>query len=247
MPLVAEKGILVLHVQDLKGHPIAGVRFRGGAGSALAMADSFGAIRLKLASNTRPGDVVMLELMAVPKNRDLVIISPWDKWAHVPPFEEEPKNFVPVVLVQRGDRACLESPPCLRAAAEQIKRADIPTRTQDLNQNERAKEALATVSKTFGLSPDEIDSAIRAWGEKTEDPYDKGLAALYGKNYLQASQDLRISLERRMNAEAKAQSDVADAAQFLGRSLYEQGKYLRGCQGASAGGNEKTIRQSDSK
>jgi hypothetical protein len=28
-----------------------------------------------------------------------------------------------------------------------------------------------------------------------------------------------------MNAEAKAQSDVADAAQFLGRSLYEQGKY----------------------
>ena len=55
MPLLAEKGILMLHVQDLKGHPIAGVRFRAGAGSALATADSFGAIRLKLASNTMPG------------------------------------------------------------------------------------------------------------------------------------------------------------------------------------------------
>jgi tetratricopeptide (TPR) repeat protein len=227
--LLAERGVLVVHIKDLRDYPVAGVRLRAGAGSSVGssreMADSFGTARIKLAAQTKPGDVVMLEIVAAPKDKDLVIISPWDKWAHVPPFDDEAKNFIPVVLVARGDRACLESPPCLRAAAARINQANAPRMAREPDRDERAKEALATVAQIFGLKPEEINLAIRAWREKTEDPYDKGLAALYEKDYPQASQDLQISLEKRMRAEAKAQSDVAAAALFLGRSLYEQGKY----------------------
>jgi len=228
-PLLAEQGILVLHIGDLRGYPIAGVRLRAGAGSSISSpretADTFGAARIRLAANTKAGDVVMLEIVGVPKDKDLVIISPWNKWALVPPFEEEPKNFVPVVLVERGDRACLESTTCIRAAAAQINRSNAPKAAGEGNGDEQRKEALTAIAKIFGLKPEEIDRAVRAWGEKTEDPYDKGLAALYQKNYPDASRDLGISLENRKRVEAKAQSDVTDAASFLGQSLYEQGKY----------------------
>ena len=228
-PLLAEQGILVVYIEDLRGHPIAGVRLRAGAGSSISsprdIADTFGAAHIRLAANTKAGDVVMLEIVAVPKDKDLVIISPWNKWALVPPFEEEAKNFVPVVLVERGDKACLERPPCIRAAAAQINNSNAPKAAGEGNGDEQRKEALTAVAKIFGLKPEEIDRAVRAWGEKSEDLYDKGLAALYEKNYPEASRDLGVSLENRKRVEAKAQSDVTDAASFLGQSLYEQGKY----------------------
>jgi predicted nuclease of restriction endonuclease-like RecB superfamily len=44
---------------------------------------------------------------------------------------------------------------------------------------QQRKEALAEVARSFGLAPEEVDKAIRAWGQQTEDPYEKGLAALY--------------------------------------------------------------------
>ena len=37
------------------------------------------------------------------------MISPWDNRAIVPSFEDKPANFIRVVVVQRGDRAALES------------------------------------------------------------------------------------------------------------------------------------------
>jgi hypothetical protein len=228
-PLLAEQGILVVHIEDLRGHPIAGVRLRAGAGSSISSpretADTFGAARIRLAARTKAGDAVMLEIVAVPKDKDLVIISPWNKWALVPPFEEEPKNFVPVVLVERGDRACLESTTCIRAAAAQINSSNAPKAAGERNGDEQRKEALAAVAQIFGLKPGEIDQAVRAWGEKTDDLYDKGLAALYEKNYPEASRNLELSLEKRKRVEAKAQSDVTEAASFLAQSLYLQGKY----------------------
>ena len=73
-PLLAEQSILVVHVKDLHDHPIANVRLR--AGDSSISADSYGAARIKLAPQTKPGDVILLEIVEFPKNKDLVFISP---------------------------------------------------------------------------------------------------------------------------------------------------------------------------
>jgi hypothetical protein len=188
------------------------------------LTDSYGQARIRLAPQTKAGDVVMLQIVDAP--RDLVMVSPWDKWVHVPPFDNEAKNFVPVVLTERGDKACLENVECIRAAASQILRVNAPKQDKTDSEEDR-KQALADVAKAFGLKPEEVDQAIRAWGAKTEDPYEKGLAALYEKRYREATGYLTISLEKRKQAESEAREQVADAALFLGASLYEPGKVPR--------------------
>jgi len=63
---------------------------------------------------------------------------------------------------------------------------------------------------------------------KATDPYEVGLAALYERNYVKASAQLTDSLrgrEEKLAADQKKdQEAVADAAFFLGSSLYGQGK-----------------------
>jgi tetratricopeptide (TPR) repeat protein len=241
-PLIAEQGVLVLHINDLHDHPIANVRLRAGDSSISAptgsrpgqhqnslgnraSADSYGEARIRLAPQTKPGDVILLEIVSFPKDKDLVFISPWEKWVHVPPFENEAKNFIPVILAERGDRACLENSNCIRTAAARISKANAPKSVREPSTGEQREGALAAVAKQFGLKPEEIDHAIRAWGQRTEDPYDKGLASLYEKRYPEASMELAASFERRKATEAEARAKAADAAFFWGQSLYAQGKY----------------------
>jgi len=44
---------------------------------------------------------------------------------------------------------------------------------------EDPKANLAAAAKQYGLDPEELNKAIRSWGEKTTDTYEAGLAALY--------------------------------------------------------------------
>jgi len=228
LPLAAEQGILVVHIEDIHGHPIAGVRLRAGAGGSIsAAADSFGAVRIRLASRTKPGDFIMLEIVAFPKGKDLVMISPWDNGALVPPFDDEAKNFLPVKLVERGNRACLETDACTGALRAQLVKAQASKAAVDQNSEQHREGGLAKVSGTIGLKPEEIDQAVRASGTRATDPYDKGMAFLYERRYAEATVELEKSREDRKRAEAKTQLDVANSSSFLGQAFYELGQYRR--------------------
>ncbi len=97
-------------------------------------------------------------------------------------------------------------------------------RSQERRQAGRTRRIPKRTSK---LSPNNSASApkiwtrpSRAWGAKTTDPYDAGLAALYERNYSKATADLQDSLKQREEKLASDQKAVADAAFFLGESLY---------------------------
>jgi tetratricopeptide (TPR) repeat protein len=84
---------------------------------------------------------------------------------------------------------------------------------------------LAMQAEVLGLTPEEIDRAIREWGRKTEDRYLQGLAALYEKNYQTATRLLTQTYEKRKDSGQQDGADLADAAFFLGQSLYGRHKY----------------------
>ena len=225
----AEQGFLVVHAKNPSERPLANVRIGAEGDGGDALTDTNGKARIKLAPQTRASGRVTLTILKAP--RDLVFISPWDRRATVPPFENESENYVSVVLAERGDRAMLENGKALLALAASINKSIAPQPPSrpgafpEKSAEDRSREALEEVARQFGLAPGDIDKAIRTWGEKTGDPYEKGLAALYEKDYPLATSQLTDSLRRREERLKEDQSSVADAAFFLGRALYGQGKY----------------------
>ena len=216
MPALAEDGTLVVHVIDIHNQPVAGISLRAGAGSSVGRVDSFGQARIRLAPNTRPGDIAFLELVA--PQRDLVFISPLNRWTAVPSFDEKPSNFVEVVLVRRGDRAMLENGAAVKAiASEIVQKAAL--------KSSGGQDALGEVAREYGRSPAEVDLAIRNWGKETTDKLERGLSEMYARQYPQAERDLRDSLHEQEKVEKDAKIKVAEGAALLGGVLRAQGKY----------------------
>ncbi len=225
----AETGFLVVHVEDVQRRPVVGLQIAlDGEGGSPAFTADRGTARIALAKDTKANTWVSLQILKSPAGKDYVMVSPWDYRAQVPSFENETENFVKVVVVQRGDRAALENGSVLAALTAKINKANAP-KTADKQTVEDPKANLDAVAKQYGLSSEDLDKHIRAWGSKTTDPYDVGLAALYARNYDAATSSLQDSLKQREDklvADKKAdEKAIADAAFFLGQSLYEQGKY----------------------
>ena len=228
----SETGKLLVLVQDAQKRPMRGVEVgvEGGGGSKVTGDD--GKALLPLTKDTNENDWVSLQILHSPPGKDLVIVSPYDNRTLVPPFKSKAENFVRVVVIERGNLAVLQDPGVLRAFAERINKANAPKSADKQAVPENPKANLEAVAKQYGLSPEDLDKHIRDWGAKTTDPYDAGLAALYARNYDKATTDLQTSLSQReeklasdQKTVATDQKQVADAAFFLGSSLYEQGKY----------------------
>jgi tetratricopeptide (TPR) repeat protein len=234
VPAVAETGYMVVQVQDVQRRPVHGVEIgvEGKGGSRLSGDD--GKAQLPLARSVVPGDWVSLQILHSPAGKDFVIISPWDYSVQVPSFDEKAENFIRVVVVGRGDRAALESGAVITALAAKINNAR-NSRTDNPQPHPPDKQqALAAVASQYGLRTLEVDTAIRAWGKKTSDSYEAGMAALYQDDYSGASEALTGALDqrqRRLQSDSGPtgtdQHNVADAALFLGITLFHQGKYAQ--------------------
>src|SRR5271165_3349324 len=228
----SETGKLLVLVQDAQKRPVKGVEIgvEGGGGSKVTGGD--GKALLTLTKDTNENDWVSLQILHSPPGKDLAMLSPYDGRTLVPPFKNKAENFVRVVVIQRGDPTPLQNGTVVRAFAERINKANAPKSADKQAASESPKANLEAVAKQFGLSPEDLDKAIRAWGAKTTDTYEAGLAALYARDYDKATTDLQTSLSQReeklasdQKTVAADQKQVADVAFFLGSSLYGQGRY----------------------
>jgi tetratricopeptide (TPR) repeat protein len=226
----AEDAVLVVHVSDPQGKPIQGVVLSTTGDSSTGSAtDIAGKSRIKLAPQTKVGSEV--ELVVVKAAQDLVFISPWNSRVTVRPFDNESQNVASIVLAERGNRMLLEYPVGQVALASKVNAANSVKAVGVQLTEEQRRATLAEVAKAYGLKPEEVDRAIRALGEKTTDPYQLGLVALYARNYPEAERQLTKSVEERERNLEKARSELADAQFFLGKTLYEKGRY-KGAVGA---------------
>jgi len=166
----AETGILWVKVLNLKNTPVrkVGVGTEGPGSSALT--DDRGLARIRLAPQTKPGTWVTLEV----SGGNYAFVSPWNRKVLIPPFENESENFVTVYLTARGDREALESGKLAVALAAKFNAALKPKLKDERTTEEERKAALVEVARSFGLTPEEVDRAIREWGKRAVDPYDKG-------------------------------------------------------------------------
>jgi len=219
----AEDGFLVVHVVNLEDAPLDGVVLSIKGKGTESEPTASGATRLKLPNDVKPSSEISLQLLRGPDEEEWVLISPWDGRVIVPPFDD--KSYVSIWLGKKGDKQLLSSGKALSTITATILKELSPKSAGEGITEEQRRKVLDEQGKAYGLNPDDVDKAIRDWSEHTNDPYEKGLAALYEKNYPEATKQLSESLEMREREMETAKGKVADAAFFLGNSLFEQGKY----------------------
>ncbi|MFL6260538.1 MAG: tetratricopeptide repeat protein [Thermoanaerobaculia bacterium] len=252
LSLLAEERILVLHAEDMKGNSVAGVVFAPkGDGAAGPPTDTWGKTRLLLAPNTRPGQMVTLQI----RGREWFFVSPYHQRTPVPEFTNESDNFVEIVLARYKDKSLLSSYRAIEAITSRILEQLGPKLDRNTTFEEERNAILAEQAAELGLKPSKVDRAIRDWGAKAQIHYAVGLAALYRSDNAKAEEQLSVALETRRKelrearesaataslseyapwvaesreprkrALTEASSKVAEAAFFLGQALYEQGKF----------------------
>lgn len=219
----AEQGVLAIKVSDTRNQPLKNVVVKPtGPGNLSTPTDTFGLTRMTLLPQTHAKDVLEIDI-ASPRNK-FVFISPWDQRLIVPSFENAPANFVTVTLGVPGDRDLLSNDSALRAMASKVVRLLASTGDHEATPELRTA-ALLQVATFFGMDANDVDQSIRRWGTRIQDPYDKGIAALYEGNYSQAQDQLQVASDERAVDLQESIKKFADAKFFLGQCLYLQGKY----------------------
>lgn len=211
----AEQGILSIHVKDTLGHPISGMRLSTeGDGSLSPPTDIAGKTRIKLPLQTQVSSRLTLQIVSSPAQHDYVCISPWDSRIQIPPFENNSENYISVVVVERGNRLMLEDSTALRAIASRVNKENLGASPHD---DATRYRALQTVADSFGISPDEIDKALKTW-KVSDDSYEKGLKNYYLARYPEAIDNLTDAYDKR-------RSDLLGVLLPLADSLYRVSRY----------------------
>src|ERR1035441_3961819 len=183
----AERGYVLVVVQDTHHNPVRGVEIGVEGYGDSKITDDHGNAQLAVGKATLPGDGITLKIIPSPHGKDLVMYSPDDGRSQVPSFEDKPDNVARVYVFQRGDPEALENGGVLALLAGKIVKDRSPKSVKDQAPEEDLKKSLDSVAKRYDLKPDDVDQAIRAWGAKTTDPYEAGLAALYERDFPKAS------------------------------------------------------------
>jgi tetratricopeptide (TPR) repeat protein len=219
-----EEGVLDLRVTDVTGQTVRNIGITCGERCATAYTDDAGRARLRLPPEKRSDDWVFLQTLKGAGAQEWVLISPWDYRLNVPSFANKPDNIAVVTVARKGDRQLLSSGRAVETLTARIVRQLKAKLDREVSDAER-QLVLKEQAESFGLTPQDVDAAIREWGRKAEDPYQQGLAALYERNFPKATELLTKSYEIRKAEKEKKENEFVDAAVFLGDALYAQGKF----------------------
>jgi tetratricopeptide (TPR) repeat protein len=168
-------------------------------------------------------DNICLKVARAPKG--FVLVSPLDGCLPVE-YGERPN----LVLARRGDKSLLEHGPVLAGVLSKINSALLFSTDDPQSISKKRQAALAEQAGKYGFRPHVLDAAIKRWGMKTTDPYEKGLVALYESNYPRASEQLLVSLRARQADLEKSKEQLINATLSNGQSLYEKGDYRSAAQ-----------------
>jgi DNA-binding phage protein len=133
------------------------------------------------------------------------------------PPTQSPGN-IGAVNVQKGERRRLSDGKAIEAIMAKVLKEGDPKQSRGTIEttDEGRSLGLAMQAEVLGLTPEEIDRAIREWGRKTEDRYLQGLAALYEKNYQTATRLLTQTYEKRKDSGQQDGADLAARARDQG-------------------------------
>src|SRR5262249_41172581 len=140
-----------------------------------------------------PGHQIKLQLLAGPKQAD--------EWFLVAPQINVPIATVPAEIVLMR-----------RSVFRQIAAA-----ARGMHTDEDSKRALVETAAQHGLTPAQLETAIRSFAD-TQSPKDRGIAALLEHHFEQAEELLSQAAERK-------EEDLVDTLRYLGDAQSRQARF----------------------
>ncbi|HVR95103.1 MAG TPA: tetratricopeptide repeat protein [Thermoanaerobaculia bacterium] len=190
---------ILLKARDLAGNPLPGLRFSFDQVKSRKTNPS-GITELDLPPQRPPGQQIKINLVSSSKrSEDWFLVNPQINI----PTDTDPAE---VVLMRRRE---------FRQLAEDAARP-AALHAGELTEEVR-KQALVDAAARYGLTADQLDTAIRSFAE-TQDRTDKGIVAYLEGRYPQAEELLSGSIE-------KDESALVGKLQIQGAAQYMQGKY----------------------
>ena len=201
LPLPAAVPKILLVVHDLEEKPLPGLRFAY-AGLESQKTTSAGATELVLPPGHQEGQAIKIQLLpSAKKSRD---------WFLVNPQINVPSGAAPAELVLMRRSA-------FRNLANAARDATGATRSsKELNPEDKKKVLLETAGR-YGLSAEQLETALRSFAD-TQDPKDRGIAAYLEGQYSRAEALLEGVVD-------KTENDLVETLQYLGSAQYEQAKF----------------------
>jgi tetratricopeptide (TPR) repeat protein len=191
-----------LVARDLEEHPLSRLRFAYGGVESQATSQS-GATQLDLPPSHQPGQQIKVQLMPGPRKAE--------EWFLVNPQVNIPAGSVhaELVLMRRKE---------FRKLAAEVRDTpkEIPIRPGKPT-GEGSKRALVDAAAHYGLTKEQLETAIRSFAD-TPEREDQGIAAYLEGRYPQAEEILKESVE-------ETAGDLVNRLRYLGGSQYEQAKY----------------------
>ena len=183
---------ILLVARDLDDHPLAGLRFAY-AGVTSQPTNQAGATELALPPGHPPGQQIKLQLLVGSKQAD--------EWLVIATQVNIPIATVPaeIVLMRRSEFR------------------QIAAAARSIYTEEDSKRALLVTATKHGLTATQLETAIRSFAD-TQNPKDRGVAALLEHHFQRAEELLIQAAERK-------EDDLVDTLRYLGDAQFKQAKY----------------------
>lgn len=221
----AEEGVLDLFVTNTEEKPQVGaILSPKGPGSASKPTDPTGRTRIKLPRGAKPGKWVTLQLVRGPGGAsDWYLLSPWKGRTVLPEMDDNPDNYLPIIIAKTKDRKVLTSNAAMSSVGIGVMMTEASLSVTATANAEQRQLALASQAEVMGLEASEIDQSIRTSLASSKDPFDRGLLASYNKSFPEAIAELNKFLQKPPSGVARK----ASAYFFLGQAYQAVGDYSK--------------------
>jgi tetratricopeptide (TPR) repeat protein len=210
---------LWVQVSGLDGKGLPNITLTVKGHSSTGTTDVAGKVGIELPDQTAPGSWINLTLV---RPLNYAMFAPVEGQAMVPLNSNEAQNYVAVWVCKPGDSKTIGNLKFIVAAASAIIRIASPGDASTSSDGD-LKSALAAVAKKFSVRLEDLEQAIHQLHDKTVNPYEQGVIALFEQRYAAAVGFLEQALKD--SEERKDPTSVLNASLFLGQALYLQGEY----------------------
>jgi tetratricopeptide (TPR) repeat protein len=141
-----------------------------------------GAFAVPIPRHLWTGDPIEISL-----SNDWVVTLPWEGRTFVP---VNPDEVIHVRVARKGDPILLTDPELVKQIVSSLASLGEAGRASDIQPD----ESLADKAAALGFSVGQVKLAIEEWNKKVQEPYEKGLAALYARRYGDAGRYIRQAI-----------------------------------------------------
>jgi hypothetical protein len=207
---------LIVQCFNLERKPLPNVQVTAQGPNSVSLSDLAGRAQIELPSGAIPGTWVTLYVVRAPDG--YVLVEPLDGRVIIPAYGNQ-ESYAVIRLCKKGEIQIINNLKFVVAAASMSITITDPSHTGEGDPD----GGLAVIARKFSLPREQLKQAIHQLHDKTINPYEQGIVALFERRYPDAVGFLQRALKD--SEDSKDDTSTLNARLFLGQAFYLQSDY----------------------